>query len=100
MKLNSLIIATGLLLILPGSLLAAGDIAAGKTKSSSCASCHGANGEGMGENPKIAGMAEKKFSQAIQDYKSGAKKHMMMEMMVKSLSDQDIADLAAFYAKK
>ncbi len=100
MKLNSLIIATSLLFILPGSLLAAGDIAAGKTKSSSCASCHGVNGEGMGENPKITGMAEGKFSQAIQAYKSGTKKHMMMEMMTKNLSDQDIADLAAFYASK
>ncbi len=100
MKLNSLIIATSLLFILPGSLLAAGDIAAGKTKSSSCASCHGANGEGVAPNPKISGMANEKFSQALQAYKSGAKKHMMMEMMTKNLSDQDIADLAAFYASK
>jgi cytochrome c553 len=68
--------------------------------SSSCASCHGANGEGMGENPKISGMATDKFSKALQAYKSGAKKHIMMEMMAKNLSDQDIANLAAFYASK
>ena len=100
MKLNFLIIFTGLLLLLPVSLLAAGDVAAGKTKSSSCASCHGVNGEGMVENPKIASMPAEKISQAVQAYKSGAKKHMMMEMMVKNLSDQDISDLAAFYSSK
>lgn len=100
MKLNSLIITTSLLFILPGGLFAAGGIAAGKTKSSSCASCHGADGEGVAPNPKISGMANEKFSQALQAYKTGAKKNMMMEMMVKNLSDQDIANLAAFYASK
>ena len=100
MKLHPVIIITSLFFVLSGTLYAAGDVAAGKSKSSSCASCHGANGEGMGENPKIAGMATDKFSQAVQAYKSGTKKHMMMEMMTKNLSDQDIANLAAFYASK
>ena len=100
MKLKSVTILVGLLLLLPGTLLAAGDAGAGKNKSSSCASCHGVNGEGMGDNPKIAGMAADKLSTSIIAYKSGTKKHMMMEMMVKNLSDQDIADLAAFYSSK
>ena len=100
MKLHPVIIIASLFFVLPGTLYAAGDAAAGKSKSSSCASCHGANGEGMGENPKISGMAMDKFSQAVQAYKSGTKKHMMMEMMTKNLSDQDIANLAAFYASK
>lgn len=100
MKLQAVAIITSLFLTLPVNLSAAGDAAAGKSKSSSCASCHGANGEGMGENPKIMGMGVEKFSQALSAYKSGSKKHMMMEMMVKNLSDQDIADLAAFYESK
>lgn len=100
MKLTPVFIMTSLLIMPLGTVSAAGDAAAGKNKSSSCASCHGANGEGMGENPKISGIATDKFGKALQAYKSGAKKHMMMEMMVKNLSDQDIANLAAFYASK
>ena len=100
MKLYPALVITSLLIAPLGTLSAAADTAAGKSKSSSCASCHGTNGEGMGDNPKIAGMATNKFSQAVQAYKSGTKKHMMMEMMTKSLSDQDIANLAAFYASK
>ena len=100
MKNNTLILIACLLFVLPVTVSAAGDAAAGKDKSSSCAGCHGANGEGMGENPKLSGMPTDKFSKAMQDYKTGAKKHMMMEMIAKGLSDQDIANLAAFYASK
>ena len=45
-------------------------------------------------------MDEAAFVKAMNDYKSGARKHMMMEMFAKKLSDQDNADLAAFYATK
>jgi cytochrome c553 len=99
MKVNTVVFVTSLLL-LPGSVFAAGDAAAGKDKSSACASCHGVNGEGIKPNPKISGMAIEKISQTLQAYKTGTKKHMMMEMMAKNLSDQDIADLATFYASK
>ncbi len=84
-----------------GLAFAAGDAAAGEKKATAqCASCHGANGEGVGENPKLAGMDKAKFIKAMNDYKTGAKKHMMMEMFAKKLNDQDNEDLAAFYAAK
>ena len=83
-----------------GTAYAGGDAAAGGQKAAQCSSCHGANGEGSGDNPKIAGMDEAAFVKAMNDYKSGARKHMMMEMFAKKLSDQDNADLAAFYATK
>jgi len=84
-----------------GLALAAGDAAAGEKKATAqCASCHGANGEGIGENPKISGMDQAKFIKSMNVYKTGEKKHMMMEMFAKKLSDQDNADLAAFYAAK
>ena len=82
------------------SVFAGGDKAAGAQKAGQCSSCHGANGEGMGDNPKIAGMDKGAFVKAMNDYKSGARKHMMMEMFAKKLSDQDNADLAAHYASK
>lgn len=88
------------LLALSTTAFAGGDAAAGEKAAGQCASCHGANGEGVGENPKIAGMDTGAFTKAMNDYKSGARKNMMMEMFAKKLSDKDIADLAAFYATK
>ena len=77
----------------------AADAAAGKAKAGSCAGCHGANGEGKGATgPAIAGMAEDKFVQALKDYKTGKRTNGMMKGMTASLSDTDMANLAAYYA--
>ncbi|MEE8428059.1 MAG: cytochrome c, partial [Gammaproteobacteria bacterium] len=86
------------LVISTGVVQAAGDPVAGKTQSSKCAGCHGADGRGQGNNPPLAGKKAADFVKQMQDYKSGARKHVMMNMMAKPLSDQDIADLAAYYA--
>ncbi len=86
------------LLLTYGSVQAAGDIDAGKTKSSSCAGCHGADGKGKSPNPSIVGLDEGQFSEKMNGYKSGAVKHMMMNMLAKKLSDADIVNLAAYYA--
>lgn len=88
------------LMAFSGAVSAAGDAAAGEQKAAQCSSCHGVNGEGSGDNPKIAGMDQGAFVKAMNDYKSGARKHMMMEMFAKKLSDQDNADMAAYYAAK
>jgi len=95
-----MVIASVFLMTSSGVVFAGGDAAAGAQKAAQCSSCHGANGEGSGDNPKIAGMDQAAFIKAMNDYKSGARKHMMMEMFAKKLSDQDNADLAAFYAGK
>ena len=102
MKPRSLIIAIacGMLLIFGNSYadVAGGDAAAGKTKAASCSGCHGANGEGKGTNPAIAGMDAAQFSAKMAGYKSGATVNPMMNMAAKKLSDEDIANLAAYYA--
>ncbi|RMD70219.1 MAG: cytochrome c [Gammaproteobacteria bacterium] len=76
----------------------AGDPEAGKAKSMMCAGCHGPKGEGNPVNPKIAGMPEKDFIAALKAYKSGERKHPSMNAIAKGLSDEDIANLAAYYA--
>jgi cytochrome c553 len=81
-----------------GVAQAAGDAQSGKTKAAACGGCHGANGEGIGSNPPLAGIAEEKFVQAMQDYKSGKRANPVMKPFASSLSDQDMANLAAFYA--
>ena len=81
-----------------GAAQAAGDAQAGKAKAGACASCHGANGEGKKPNPAIAGKSESEFVQALQDYKSGKRANPMMKSFATPLSDQDMANLAAYYA--
>ena len=71
-----------------------GDPVAGKKKSSKCVGCHGADGL---REPAIAGMQPAYFIKQMRAYKSGARKHPLMSGLSKSLSDQDIADYAAYY---
>jgi cytochrome c553 len=79
---------------------AAGDAAAGKAKSKACAGCHGANGQGVASNPKLAGLPEGDIVQALKDYKSGKKPNPVMKSFASSLSDQDMENLAAYYSSQ
>ena len=81
-------------------VFAAGDATAGKEKSATCTSCHGVDGKGSEPNTNIAGMDVGKFTSAMKAYKTGERNHAMMQMFAKKLSDQDVADLAAYYASK
>ncbi len=77
---------------------AAGDAQAGKAKAATCVACHGANGQGVAPNPPLAGKKEDQLLQAMNDYKSGKRDNAVMKGMVSSLSDQDMTNLAAYYA--
>lgn len=81
-----------------GAAWAGGDAQAGKTKAGVCAGCHGANGEGKAPNPALAGKPADQFIQAIKDYKSGKRNNPVMKTFASQLSDQDMANLAAYYA--
>lgn len=81
-----------------GTAHAAGDVQAGKAKAAACAGCHGANGEGVAPNPALKGKTEDQLAQALKDYKSGARSNAVMKGIVTPLNDQDVANLAAFYA--
>ena len=80
------------------SAQAAGDAAAGKAKSVMCISCHGEKGEGIAPNPALAGKSEADQVKALQDFKSGARVNPMMNGMAATLTDQDMENLAAYYA--
>lgn len=77
-----------------------GDAAKGEALSVDCADCHGADGKGDDTTPKIAGLEEAYFVEQLQAYKSGARQDPSetMPMYTEDLSDQDMADLAAYYA--
>jgi|SRR4051794_25030165 cytochrome c553 len=94
--LTAIIFATSFGIV--GSAQAAGDAAAGKAKAEMCASCHGANGEGIPPNPALAGKPEAEQIKALKDYKSGSRPNPIMKGMAATLSDQDMENLAAYYS--
>lgn len=81
-----------------GAAQAAGDAAAGKSKSATCAGCHGDKGQGMAPFPALAGKPEADQLKALHEFKSGARANPIMSGMVAGLSEQDMSDLAAYYA--
>ena len=79
--------------------MAAGDAAAGKAKSAVCAACHGPDGNSAAPTfPKLAGQSERYLNKQIHDIKSKARVVPAMAGIVDNLSDQDIADVAAYFA--
>ena len=79
--------------------VAAGDPAAGQGKAAVCSACHGADGNSLIPNfPKLAGQAESYTIKQLQDIKSGARVVPEMTAFVTPMSDQDFADVAAYYA--
>ena len=87
------------LLMFSSSSVLAGDAAAGKNKSVVCASCHGAAGVSINPMwPNLAGQQEQYLAKQIKAFRDGDRKDPMMSPMVAALSDDDIANLAAFYS--
>jgi cytochrome c553 len=80
-----------------GAGQAAGNAAAGKDKSGVCAGCHGDKGQGMGQAPALADKPDADLVKALKDFKSGST-NSVMHGLAASLSDQDIENLAAYYA--
>ncbi len=81
--------------------LAQGDAAAGQAKSALCATCHGVDGNSeLSINPKIAGQNASYIVKQLQDFKSGARVGPTMAAMVAALSEEDMADIAAWYASQ
>jgi cytochrome c553 len=80
-----------------------GNAAAGKQKDSMCQGCHGIPDyrtafPAVYSVPKIGGQHPAYILKALQAYKSGERWHPTMKAIAATLSDQDMADLAAFYA--
>jgi len=77
----------------------AGDAAAGKGKSATCAGCHGPEGISMNDLwPNLAGQKEGYLVAQMKAFKSGERKNPMMSPMAAPLSDADIEDLAAYFS--
>ena len=78
--------------------LVGGDADAGKAKSTTCAACHGADGNSANPQwPSLAGQHSKYISQQLAWFKAGKRNNVLMNAQAMGLSDQDMDDLAAHY---
>jgi len=83
---------------------ATGNAEVGSQKVQMCQGCHGIPGwrtayPEVYRVPKIAGQHQAYLVKALQEYKSGARTHPSMRAIASSLSDSDMANIAAYYAQ-
>ncbi len=82
-----------------------GDVNAAKNKVAMCVGCHGIPGYKASfpevyRVPMLGGQSEKYIAAALNAYKKGERKHPTMVGIATGLSDQDIADVSAYYAQQ
>ena len=100
-----LIVLVALVAAAPLAAWAQGNADGAKQKTSMCIGCHGipeykASFPSVYRVPKIAGQSAKYIENALNAYKKGERSHPTMRGIAGSLTDQDIADLAAYYGTK
>jgi cytochrome c553 len=84
----------------PAPVLASGDVEAGRAKAQrECSACHGLNGVAKRPDaPNIGGESDLYLEIQLDAFRSGARKHEEMSIIAAGLSDQDIADVIAWYS--
>ena len=103
MKPISMTLVASALLAVALPVQAAGDPKAGQLKTSMCAGCHGIPGwrtayPSVYSVPKLGGQHADYIVAALKAYKTGERDHPSMKGIAGSLSEQDMEDLAAYYA--
>ena len=103
-KLGAAVVVVGLIASAGDDVLAepAGDAALGRDKAAICVTCHGADGLSIGPNiPNLRGQRPEYFVNALKSYKKRDRRDpvsVIMYPFADDLSEQDMRDLAAFYA--
>ena len=108
MKIGFSLFALVVLISMSPSSFAGGDVAAGQEKNTSkgCVDCNGTDGNSPSPSnepiqpPRLAGQHADYLEKALEDYASGARQSPFMVGFAATLSEQDRADLAAFYASQ
>jgi cytochrome c553 len=84
---------------LPASGAAAADAQAGRAKAAACTVCHGPAGISVLPNaPHLAGQPAVYIEEQLRNFRSGKRRSEVMNVVAKPLGDEDIADLAAWFA--
>lgn len=99
---RTVMVAVAAVLSAAGVHAAEGDAKAGHAKAAMCQGCHGLDGYRMAfpevySVPRLGGQHAAYLVKALQGYKSGARSNATMRAIAASLSDKDMADLAAYY---
>ncbi|CRN01642.1 Cytochrome c4 precursor [Pseudomonas sp. 34 E 7] len=98
---NKLIVSLLLTLGITGIAHAAGDATAGQAKAAVCGACHGPDGNSPAPNfPKLAGQGERYLAKQMREIKDGKRVVLEMTGLLANSSDQDIADIAAYFASQ
>ncbi|MET0531635.1 MAG: cytochrome c [Microvirga sp.] len=93
------LIMAAMLVIMAPNAAGAGDAKAGRQKITTCQACHGLDGLSKNpEAPNLAGQIESYLVKALAEYKTETRKNESMNIVAKELSDQDMADVAAYYS--
>lgn len=92
----------GLFALSSSQVLAGGNPQRGLEKAQVCASCHGRNGDEPLQNdyPVLAGQHADYLAHALRSYRDGSRQNAIMAGFAVNLSDQDIEDLAAWFASQ
>ena len=91
----------GLFLLMLAAPVLAGDASAGKGKTQVCVACHSTDGNSQVPTfPKLAGQNERYLIKQMQDIRDGARPVPTMVGQLDNMSDEDLADIAAFYASQ
>ena len=103
MNTTTIALCASVLLVLAVPVQAAGDPKAGQLKTSMCAGCHGIPGwrtayPSVYSVPKLGGQHADYIVAALKAYKSGERSHPSMKGIAGNMSEQDMEDLAAYYA--
>lgn len=97
--LNKLLVIAGLVFAASTSVQAAGDAVAGETKAATCASCHGVDGiSTVAIYPNLAGQVPGYAAAQLKAFQNGERVNAIMAGQVAQLTDEDMADLDAYYA--
>lgn len=97
---RSLLFPMAALLALIATDVRAADATEGRKKAARCVACHGMDGNAKMPNvPHIAGESELYLSKQLKAFRGGERKDPQMTLMAKNLSDEDIADLAAYFSR-
>ncbi len=91
--------ALALAVFVAAPTFAAGDVEYGAYLAQDCSSCHQKNTDSAGI-PKITGLPADYFISALKAYKEGQRDHSTMQMIARSLDDEQVRALAAFYASE
>lgn len=103
MTTKTIIVLAASCALMLGSLPAfgAGDANAGKQKASTCAACHGADGNSTNaQYPKLAGQHASYIYKELMNFKQGKRVNAIMQPMASGLSSKDMQDLAAYFSQQ